>query len=248
MLTGAVIVAGGKGLRMGGDVRKQYLTLCGLPILIHTLRQFVSVPAIHRIWLVVPEEDLNFCTQLIREYVGWSDRLCLVAGGDTRQASVYNGLKAMDGSGVDTVLIHDAVRPFVPERLILACIEAAEKTGACIPVLPSVDTLKRVDPQSKRVIETLTRDHIRAVQTPQGFSFARIREIHEKAIAAGVTGTDDAGMMEAFDVPVYTIPGSRFNLKITTPDDLLLATALMTLPAYQETVESGKSPLQQTPR
>jgi 2-C-methyl-D-erythritol 4-phosphate cytidylyltransferase len=145
----------------------------------------------------------------------------LVAGGVERQASVYNGLTAVI-PGTEYVAIHDGVRPFIQPEMIEACLDGARQTGACILGVPLTDTLKQVN--MKGIIETtLSRHSMWRAQTPQAFSYKLIRDAHERARQKGVTGTDDAELLEKAGHPIKIINGSGFNLKITTPDDLKLA-------------------------
>lgn len=222
-----IIVAGGQGLRMKSDVRKQYLAFGGRPILGHSLSAFLECAAIRRIFLVVPETDVAYCRQCILGLFDDPRSIELVPGGSERQASVYNGLAAARGHG-DIVAIHDGVRPFVQPELITRCIEGAEAYGACMPGIPAVDTLKQVD-ATGTIEKTLDRRRIWCAQTPQTFRFDLIWSAHEFARSGGIAETDDAALLERMGRPVRMIPGCRFNLKITTPEDLALAPAIMKL-------------------
>jgi 2-C-methyl-D-erythritol 4-phosphate cytidylyltransferase len=152
----------------------------------------------------------------------------VVPGGETRQASVYQGLLALEKAvdACDPVVIHDGVRPFVTREQIEACVSAAKQNGACILAVPAQDTLKQVKDDSTLIDTTLARHNVWLAQTPQAFTYALIRSAHERAHEDGVTGTDDAMLVERISHPVRVIPGSRMNFKITTPDDLALAEAL----------------------
>ena len=222
-----IIVAGGQGLRMKSDVRKQYLAFGGRPILGHTLSAFLECAAIRRIFLVVPETDVAYCRHCILGLFDDPRSIELVPGGSERQASVYNGLAAALGHG-DIVAIHDGVRPFVQPELITRCIEGAEAYGACVPGIPAVDTLKQVD-AAGTIEKTLARSRIWCAQTPQTFRYDLIWAAHESARSGGIAETDDATLLERMGRPVRMIPGCRFNLKITTPEDLALAPAIMKL-------------------
>ena len=222
-----IIVAGGQGLRMKSEVRKQYLAFGGQPILGHTVSAFLKCEAIRRIFLVVPETDVAYCRRHVLGHFDGRQSIELVAGGTERQDSVYNGLTASRGAG-DIVAIHDGVRPFIRPDLITRCIEAAEMHGACMPGIPAVDTLKQVD-GTGTIERTLDRSRIWCAQTPQAFRYDLIREAHESARSKGIVETDDAALMERLGQPVRIIPGCRFNLKITTPEDLALAPAIMWL-------------------
>ena len=224
--TSAVIVAGGNGIRMQADIRKQYLILGKLPILCHTLAVFAASPLIHHIYLVVPETDFNFCEKEVIPAVGCHHPpVHLVAGGGNRQESVYHGLSAVgDADGI--VVIHDGVRPFVTPQEIEDCLRGAENDGACILGIPAVDTLKKVDEESF-ISQTLARQHIWRAQTPQAFQYQLIKKAHDRAISKGVIGTDDASLVERMGFRVRMIPGSPCNIKITTPEDLMMAQGIL---------------------
>ncbi len=226
MRTAAVIVAGGKGLRMRMDVRKQYLPLDGLPILGHTLSVFNACPVITHICLVVPPSDLKYCRQTIVEPVSSSKPVLLAAGGNERQHSVCNGLKALELEPDDMVVIHDGVRPFVSDRQIRECVDAAQESGAAILAVPVSDTLKLSDGHGV-IDRTLDRQLIWAAQTPQVFRYGLICEAHNRAIMENVVGTDDSFLVERLGIKVSLVQGSRNNLKITTPEDIELARSLM---------------------
>jgi 2-C-methyl-D-erythritol 4-phosphate cytidylyltransferase len=153
----------------------------------------------------------------------------VVAGGTTRQASVYQGLIAMEKkmSSTDLVVIHDGVRPLVTVKQIESCVGSAEKYGASIMAVPAHETLKQAGRDPDVIEGTLTRKDVFLAQTPQVFKYDLIRDAHERALKDGFTGTDDAMLVERMAYPVRVVPGSRTNLKITTPDDLVLAKALI---------------------
>jgi 2-C-methyl-D-erythritol 4-phosphate cytidylyltransferase len=225
MVTG-IIVAAGKGIRMNRPVRKQYLTLAGYPLLCHTLAAVDACPLIARILLVIPEDDFDYCRRHVLSVLSTKNEITLVAGGAERQDSVYNGLLATPhGGGI--VVIHDGVRPFVDEDTFTRCIEAAMTAGACISGIPVSDTVKQVG--ASAVIEkTLDRETLWLAQTPQVFRYDIIRKAHEKARETGVKGTDDALLVERMGYDVKIVPGSRYNMKITTPEDMKLAEAMLT--------------------
>lgn len=220
--TSAVIVAGGSGTRMQADIRKQYLVLGQKPVLCHTLAAFFSSPLINHIYLVVPEIDFKFCEkEVLGAIPGCLPPVHLVAGGKSRQESVYHGLSAVcDVDGI--VVIHDGVRPFVTPIEIEACLRGAENYGACILGIPAVDTLKKVDDDG-HIIQTVARQHIWRAQTPQAFQYHLIKKAHDLAISKGITGTDDASLVERLGCRVRMIPGSPCNIKITTPEDMMMA-------------------------
>jgi 2-C-methyl-D-erythritol 4-phosphate cytidylyltransferase len=226
-----VIVAGGKGCRMGSQTRKQYLMLDKVPVLTRTLMVFDRLEAVPDIVLVIPQSDLAWTRKkLIRPY-GFTRRIHLVSGGRTRQDSVFNGIRKAGDLADDLdstlVLIHDGVRPFVTPELIDHLVGMAIQTGGCIPVLSVTDTLKQVDLEH-RVQKTLDRDLIYRAQTPQVFRLGLILQAFEHARATGFSGTDDASIMEHAGFVVHTIAGSSDNIKLTTPYDLALAHQLIT--------------------
>jgi 2-C-methyl-D-erythritol 4-phosphate cytidylyltransferase len=207
-----VIPAGGIGTRLGRRTPKQFLRLAGATILVRTLTHFRRHPTVTAVVVAAPAEHLA----RTRRLVGRS-RVQVVAGGATRQESVWNALQAVPGE-VEIVLVHDAVRPFVDRRLIDAVIAAAVAHGAAICALPIAETVKRV--RDGAVEATLDRSELWSVQTPQGFRGALLREAHEKARRDGVVGTDDAMLVERLGHSVRVVPGRPGNVKITTPEDL----------------------------
>ena len=230
-----VIVAGGSGLRMKGRVRKQYLELGGIPVLGKTLLVFDRCNGVDDMVLAVPFEDIDFCRQAVVNPLLLQKTVRVTAGGAERQESVYNGLRTAEKMGAELVAIHDGVRPLITETLITRCLHGAMETGACIPGVPAFDTVKEVDDQG-RIRKTLPRNRMWLAQTPQSFRFDLILRAHEAARREGFRGTDDASLVERLGHPVMMIPGSRRNIKITTPEDLLLAEALL---------KSGPSVLQE---
>jgi 2-C-methyl-D-erythritol 4-phosphate cytidylyltransferase len=223
----ALIVAAGKGLRMGAAQRKQYLQLCDRPLLVHTLQAFDQCSEFQTILLVVPKTEMEFCEKEILPTASLNHRVKLIAGGRRRQDSVFNGLQYLgDGQGV--VLIHDGVRPLVSMALIRDCIQGAMQWGACLPVVQAVDTLKQIDSHGN-ILCTMSRESIRMAQTPQAFSLAIILRAHREARRLNREATDDASLVEALGVSVHAIAGSRENIKITTPEDLAYAEALLKL-------------------
>jgi 2-C-methyl-D-erythritol 4-phosphate cytidylyltransferase len=224
-MVSAIIVAAGKGVRMNGTVRKQYMDLAGRPILAYSLMAFDECIKIDSIFLVIPEEDIEYCQKNILSLLKLKKKVNIVYGGSERQDSVYNGLKALDDK-TDMVVIHDGVRPFINSEQIIACIIGAKETGACILGMPASDTLKRVG-KSGIIEKTLARDAVWMAQTPQAFQYHLIIKAHEKAWQDGYIGTDDALLVERLGVSVKIINGSKSNIKITNREDLKLARALL---------------------
>ena len=224
----AVIVAGGRGRRMNARVPKQYLEIKGMPILVRTLKVFAAVVRVDRLVLVVPPADMGFCRREMLMPHGLQ-QVQVVAGGADRQASVVAGLRHLvdrEFPGEGIVLIHDGVRPFVDEPLIRRCVEGAMAHGGAVPALAVVDTLKRGDDR-RRVIETVARENLYQVQTPQAFRFFLIMAAHAHARKTGFRGTDDASLVEALQGIVHLVPGDGRNIKITTPEDLVLGEFLV---------------------
>jgi len=221
----AVIVAGGSGSRMKAPVKKQYLSLDGVPLVARTLIAFDRHPAMDQLVLVVPEGDLTWCRTAMVAPLALEHQPLVVAGGRRRQDSVFNGLEAI-GAVEGTVMIHDGARPFVRHALIDACLAGVGTTGACVPALPATDTVKQVD-RSGVILRTLDRQAICLAQTPQTFSLDLIRGAHRLARQRGYTATDDASIAEFAGETVTVVPGDRDNIKITTPQDLLLARAIL---------------------
>jgi len=221
----ALIVAGGSGSRMQSDRRKQYLDLQGVPVIVRTLRVFDASALVDRIVLVVPEDDQDFCRDELLAAAGFSKPVKMVAGGPTRQGSVRNGLQAIAAAEDDLVVIHDAVRPFLRQSELAACIETAGKSGACILALKAFDTLKQAGTDGQ-ISSTIDRESIWLAQTPQVFRYGAIHAAHTRAKEEGIVVTDDATLLEMAGQAVRIVPGSRWNIKITTPEDLTLAGAI----------------------
>lgn len=221
----AIIVAGGSGKRMLHDRPKQYVPLAGIPILARTLITFEETPSVDRIVLVVPGDDREYVRDEIVVRYQILKAQQIRAGGETRQDSVREGLGAV-GNGDDIILIHDGVRPFVTQGLIDLSIREAARSGAVVPVIPSPDTVKMID-RDGVVRDTPDRATLRCAQTPQAFRREIILEAFESACREGFQGTDDASLVERIGVPVRTIPGLPYNIKITTPEDLVLGEFLL---------------------
>lgn len=214
----AVVVAGGSGRRMGGGVRKQYLQVGGAPILLHAVRAFVRHPGIGAVVVVLPPEDAASPPAWLAEL-----GVAVVAGGEERGDSVWNGLLATP-EDAETVLVHDGARPFVGAAVIDRVLEGARR-GAVLAALPVTDTLKEVGPDGV-VAGTPDRARFWQAQTPQGFPRALLLEAHRRARADGVRATDDAALCERYGIPVRVVEGAAENLKVTRPADLALAEAL----------------------
>jgi len=226
MKTIAIIPAAGSGLRMASDVPKQYLELQKRPILAVTIDKFNRCDLIDGIILVVPASDINFCKKEIVKKYNYKKVVSVIAGGERRQDSVRAGIEASGGK-YDSILIHDGVRPFVNQEIIIKSIKALKKNRAVITALPAKDTIKNVG-ETGYVLKTYDRRVLWLVQTPQVFKYEDIYNAHMKAAMEGWDEvTDDALLMEKMNIPVKVILGSEQNIKITTPDDLEYAEFLL---------------------
>jgi len=215
---------------MGGDMPKQFQQLGGRPVLAHTMDAFNRADAVGRIVVTVPAEYVNHAWEIAK--VNEFDKVkAVIAGGDSRAASIYAALKAlpfMGGTGQEVVLIHDGVRPFVSEDLIKAVARAARTHGAAIAGIPLTDTIKEVDRKSK-VISTPDRSRYWRVQTPQGFTYDMLMKAYIQGEKDGILpqATDDSMLVERLGVPVTMVEGEPRNIKITTPEDMALGEALL---------------------
>ena len=215
----AIVPAAGMGVRMGGSTPKQFLSLEGVPILIHTLRKFVTSSAVDAIHVGVRPEDVERVRQLVARESSIKP-VQVIAGGATRQETVGRALEAAP-PGTGLVLVHDAVRPFVELDLIRRVAEAARRDGAAILGVPSIDTVKQVERQM--ILGTIPRERIVLAQTPQAFRYELLREAFARASAVGFCGTDESSLVERIGAPVTVLMGSDRNIKITKPSDLPLA-------------------------
>lgn len=215
----ALIVAGGKGLRMGSELPKQFLPIGGKPVLMHTLEAFYRFDSAIDLILVLPEEQQGYWKQLCEKH-RFTIRHLIANGGETRFHSVRNGLALVSGGGL--VGVHDGVRPFVSQEVIRRCYDRAATEKAVIPVVDVVDTVRQVTESGSR---TVNRDDYKLVQTPQVFDADLLRRAYAQDFKPFFT--DDASVVEAMGVSVYLVEGNRENIKITTPFDLKIATALL---------------------
>lgn len=233
-----IIVAGGKGLRMGSDLPKQFLPIGGRPVLMHTMEAFErAIPGI-RIVLVLPIDQQAYWHELCQQH-HFTLPHRIADGGETRFHSVKNGLMTLIGpaepiSPIENCLVavHDGVRPFVSEDVIRRCFDAARTHGAAIPVVPVVETLRQIpsshsdsEESEERPSATVDRSLFRLVQTPQVFQLPLLLQAYEQPYRD--TFTDDASVVEALGHPITLVEGNRENIKITTPFDLTIASALL---------------------
>jgi 2-C-methyl-D-erythritol 4-phosphate cytidylyltransferase len=215
----AIIPAAGAGVRMGGETPKQFLSIEGVPIVVHTLRKFNEADSIDEIYLGVRPEDMERAqAEIQREQ--YSKPVRVFPGGATRQQTVSLGVREAPSS-TEIVVVHDAVRPFVTTELIHLSVEAARKSGAAILGIPSVDTVKQVERQA--ILGTIPRERIVLAQTPQAFRFEILKDACERAEADGYEATDEASLVERLGGAVTVLMGSDRNIKITKPSDLPLA-------------------------
>ncbi len=215
----AIIPAAGMGVRMGGGTPKQFLSLEGVPIFVHTLRKFVASAVIEDIFLALRPEDMERAQKDI-EQEHFSKPVRLVAGGATRQETVAGALAEAPPT-TELVVVHDAVRPFVDLEQIKRVVEAARKDGAVILGIPSVDTVKQVE--RRLILGTVPRQRIVLAQTPQAFRYSLIKDAFERAAADGFSGSDESSLVERLGYTVTVLMGSDRNIKITKPSDLPLA-------------------------
>ncbi|MCG7410661.1 2-C-methyl-D-erythritol 4-phosphate cytidylyltransferase [Paenibacillus sp. ACRRX] len=218
---GVIVVAAGKGTRMGMQESKQYLLLQDKPVLIHTLERFEAMEQCASIALVTGRHDLERCRIWVEQY-HLTKVLDIVPGGKERQHSVYEGLKAIQARGLNIVLIHDGVRPFVEAEQVLAVGEAAITYGAAVLAVPVKDTIKQVNANGV-ITATPDRSSLWAIQTPQAFRLEDVMRAHDEAGKAGRIGTDDAMLVEQIGIEVHIVEGSYSNIKLTTPEDLAWA-------------------------
>ena len=241
----AIIVAGGKGLRMGGELPKQFIPVEGRPVLMRTLDAFHACDSTIQLILVLPRDHQPYWHELCRVYA-FSAPHRIADGGATRFHSVQNGLALVDAPDA-LVAVHDGVRPFVSHKVIMQCYREAETYGAVVPVIPIVETVRQIvapllSPQGGKnstgmpaspplggdlggVSITVPRDAYRLVQTPQTFRASLLRRAYEQPYCDAFT--DDASVVESLGCAVHLIEGNRENIKLTTPYDLIVAKALI---------------------
>jgi 2-C-methyl-D-erythritol 4-phosphate cytidylyltransferase len=215
----AIITAAGIGKRLPGITKKQFISIAGRPLLFWTIDPFFFHTEIHKIIITLPPDDITTMQQdIIKEYE--SDRIQCIEGGIERQNSVYNALLACPVD-TDYVLVHDGVRPFIKSEEITDLLELVEEYKAVIPISPENHTLKKV--VDGRVIETVSRSDLYQVYTPQVFAYQTLKSCHEKIHQSDQVFTDDASILEFFDIPVFTKLVSPWNIKITNPEDVKIA-------------------------
>ena len=216
-----IIVAGGKGLRMGSDIPKQFLPIGGRPVLMRTLERFRAYSADLQIILVLPEAQQDYWRQLCEEY-HFDVEYQLANGGQTRFHSVQNGLTLVPDDAEGVVGVHDGVRPFPSIEVIKNCYETARTAKAVIPVIPVVETVRHLEKESS---VTVPRDEYKLVQTPQTFDIQLLKAANRQPYNDGFT--DDASVVESYGHAITLVEGNRENIKITTPYDLKIAEVLI---------------------
>ena len=215
-----IIVAGGKGLRMGTDIPKQFLPIGGKPVLMRTLERFREYSADLNIILVLPKAQQAYWQELCKEY-DFNVEYLLADGGETRFHSVQHGLALIPDDAEGVVGVHDGVRPFPSIEVIRRCYEEAREKGAVIPVIPVVETIRHIKDGTSM---TVPRDEYRLVQTPQTFNIQLLKAANRQPYNDNFT--DDASVVETYGHPITLVDGNRENIKITTPYDLKIAESL----------------------
>ncbi|HEY8413581.1 MAG TPA: 2-C-methyl-D-erythritol 4-phosphate cytidylyltransferase [Pyrinomonadaceae bacterium] len=220
----AIIAAAGTGSRMASERPKQFLQLAGTPIIFHTLKPFELCDSVHEVIVVLPaEESAEFLAAAGKR--GLRKLARVVPGGATRADSVKRGLQAIRAATAEIVAVHDGVRPFVSVEEIENTIDAARRDGAAILAAPATDTIKLIEGET--IFKTLDRGKLRRALTPQCFRYELLRRAYEQADVSDPSLTDDSLLVERLGHKVTIVEGSARNIKITTPQDLLLAEALL---------------------
>lgn len=218
-----IIVAGGKGLRMGSDIPKQFLPIGGKPVLMRTIERFKEYAEDLQIILVLPEAQQDYWQALCQKY-GFRVKYQLANGGQTRFHSVQSGLSLIPDDAEGVVGVHDGVRPFPDVEVIRRCFDTARTAKAVIPVIPVVETVRHISGEAS---ETVPRDRYRLVQTPQTFDIQLLKAANSQPYNDGFT--DDASVVESYGHTITLVEGNRDNIKITTPYDIIVAEALCKL-------------------
>lgn len=223
---GIVVPAAGQGKRMGAGYNKQFLTLMGQPILAHTVRLFEESCFVSEIVIVASEGDIPVMEELVHRH-GFGKVAAICKGGMQRQDSVRAGVRALSPT-IQRIVVHDGARPLLTLQAFHKFLEETQGYSAAIMGVPIKDTVKRVD-TTGNVLDTLPREHLRAVQTPQIFDRGILEKAHFQAVSVGYYGTDDASLLEWMEHPVQMVAGMQENIKVTTPEDLWLAERILTM-------------------
>jgi len=218
----AIVLAAGTGSRMKSAQKKQFMDLCGYPLIYYALQVFEHSSQVDEVIIVTGREDISYCHKEIVERYGFHKVKSIVAGGEERYLSVYEGLKAV--TNAKYVLIHDGARPFIQQKHIDEIVQSLEHGDACILGMPVKDTIKKAD-VNQYVQETPDRKDLWTIQTPQAFPYQVIKEAYKRAIQEKIEAiTDDAMVLEkTFQIPVKILKGGYYNIKVTTPEDLQIA-------------------------
>lgn len=222
----AIIVAGGSGKRMGTTIKKQYIPLKGKEVLAHTLQTFEECKVVDEVIVVVSKEEIDYIKEYIIEKYNLSKVKKVVPGGKERQDSVYNGLMAT-GEDSKYVMIHDGARPFIKKETILEIVETTKNQGAAIVAVPVKDTIKVINLEEKTVEATPNRASLWSVQTPQSFERELLIKAYKYASERNLQVTDDSMLVEAYGHGVHIVEGDYTNIKITTPEDLIIGEAIL---------------------
>lgn len=218
-----MVLAAGQGKRMKAGKNKQFIELEGKPVIIHTLTVFENDPMCEEIKLVINEKEVPLFESLLESY-GISKVSEMVPGGKERQDSVYNGLLRMENAEI--VLVHDGARPFIRQEVIRRLVEKAKQDGAAIVGVPVKDTIKKVNPDLL-IEETVERAALWMIQTPQAFQYSILQKAHLQAKEEQYMGTDESSLVERIGMPVHMVEGDYENIKLTTPEDLIVAEAIL---------------------
>lgn len=224
MKSSAIITAAGFGHRMGGGKKKQFLLLGGVPLIIHTLERFQSSSLITEIILLIPEDDIAYCKKKVISNYNFTKLKKIIPGGEKRQDSVFNGLQEASKE-MEMIVVHDGVRPFLTKNILETAITEAKKKGAAVVAIPVKDTLKKISGQ-RILSERVSRDSLWRIQTPQVFKKEILIHAFKKAREDNFYGTDESTLVARSGVPVYVVGGSELNIKITTPEDMVLGESI----------------------
>lgn len=230
MKTYAIILAGGVSRRMELDQNKVFLQLRDVPVIVRAIAPFTALCS--GVIVVAHKDELAMMKDMLFRYSLSRVVRATVEGGDTRQQSVANGLKALPDDA-ELVLVHDGARPLVTENVISRVLKSVMEHGSGVAALPVSDTIKRALPTGE-VTDTIDRENLYAMQTPQGFRVELLRQAHVKAAEDGYLGTDDAALLEHAGIPVFLTRGEAENIKLTTPDDIARADAILISRAERE--------------
>ena len=222
----ALIPAAGMGKRMGANINKQYLLVGDMPVVARTIEVFDKAPFVDDIYIISPADEIPFCREQVVDKYAFSKVRAIVPGGKERQNSVMNGLRAIaDPQDCDVILIHDGVRPFIPTEVIAEAVAVAKTADGALVAVPAKDTIKEV--HDGLVTGTPPRESLWLAQTPQAFRYGIIRAAHDRAEAEDFLGTDDASLVERAGGTIRIVQGDYRNIKLTTPEDMILAEAFL---------------------